>query len=279
MARSMTGYGSSSFLMGGIGYTLEIHSVNRKTLEINMQLPRELLSVDLELRSQIGERLKRGQVTCRLSKKDKAYIPDKAALKRIKKEWDALASELGMNEQITFSFLVEQAGKITQIEKLDQKALKSALDDALDHLIRMQNAEGAALVKEMEGHVLAMETRLRELQGLSQTSLESYKVKLGKRLESLQVDVKSERIALETVLFAEKIDITEELERLGSHLAQVKAAILDEVVGKKLDFLLQEMHREVNTIMSKSGALEIINHGVFLKGEVDKLREQARNIE
>lgn len=279
MARSMTGYGSSRFSFMGADYMLEIQSVNRKSLDINMLIPKELLTLDAKLRGWIGERVSRGQVTCRLSKKEHSYAPDFQVLKAIKDEWERLGKELGMQEAISFSFLAEQAGKLVLAADLDQDVLKAALNEALDAMLLMRETEGKALISLMMKRIEAMESSLQSLQSIGSQSVSRFEEKLKARLEGLSAEGKNERIALETVILAEKVDITEEIERLDSHFKQMQKALLEDVVGKKLDFLLQEMHREVNTVMSKTQEIAVINLGLFLKVEIDKLKEQARNIE
>ncbi|MCH9614028.1 MAG: hypothetical protein SP1CHLAM54_10380 [Chlamydiia bacterium] len=244
-----------------------------------MFIPKELLALDLELRGWISERVSRGQVTCRLSKKERSFAPDFEVLKAVKDEWETLGSKLGVSEGLTLAFLADQAGKSVTVADLDKKVLKRALNGALEAMISMREAEGQELISVMQERLDAMEEKVVSLQDIGSRAVLKFEAKLKARLESLKAEGKGERIALETVLLAEKVDITEEIERLESHFKQMQKALSEDVVGKKLDFLLQEMNREVNTVMSKSQEIEIVNIGLFLKVEIDKLREQARNIE
>lgn len=287
MTRSMTAY--SRFVtppIEGVSWTVEIHSVNRKGFDLHIFSGKELFSLDLELRKMVGEEISRGQVTLKISPQrgGKGEI-SLTLLKQLKKEWEKTAEELKFpKEQITLEFLLGQSNRVLVEEGGEkvQNALKKGVKHTLDALIKMKSVEGLALEKEVLKHLKLLESNVKKIKGLSKKEPEAYRKKLVDRLKELSLEIGGEeRVLREVALFAEKIDITEELARLDSHFNQFKGVFQsgEKSIGKTLEFLTQEMGREINTIGSKTQQLEVTKLVLSSKGMVEKIREQVQNIE
>jgi uncharacterized protein (TIGR00255 family) len=292
----MTGYGKASFADEEVFYLLEIHSVNRKNLDISIFLPREMFALDIEIRKWIGEHVKRGQVTLKLSKDtqhDTAdfYIPNLSVLKSFKQSWDKLGEELGFSKgQISLEFLIDQLEKLPRSQKkeLDVFApkLKKAFEETMAAFLDMKRKEGFALHQEIVKYLEIIKRELASIGDYSKEVLDEYRTKLETRLKEFDLfneEVK-DRIAREVVLYADKSDLTEEIERLTAHVKSFEekiqnASISGESIGKTLDFIVLEMNREANTIASKSQHLQITNIALTIKSEIEKIREQIQNIE
>lgn len=289
----MTGYGRASVNSALGKIVVEIHSINRKMLDMSLYLPKELLCFDIEVRKWLAKFLERGQITLRLNlQRDRAsdqlsphYLDQ---LKNLKQGWDKLCRELGYDPTIMVDlpFLVSQLpfALEKECEEAEMKpALKEAVDGALADLMHMKEAEGEMLAVDIQKRLTTLEEIAVAVEGKKEVPLEHYRKKLIERLKEvghLDAEV-AERIAREVALLAERMDITEELVRLKAHIEQFRCHLLapEKSVGRTLDFLAQEMHREINTLGSKSVDSTISLHVVKLKGELDKIREQVQNIE
>jgi uncharacterized protein (TIGR00255 family) len=290
--KSMTGYGKVSFADGDIFYLLEIHAVNRKNLDISIFLPREMFALDIEIRKWIGGYVKRGQVTLKLSRDAREegleyYIPQLSTLQTFKTAWDELSERLGLGKgQVSLEFLIDQLDKIPRSQKKELELftvkLEKAFKEAAEAFIKMKQEEGHLLSQEIVKHITLIKEALVVIQEQAKSVPEEYRRKLENRLQQLELfdEEAKERIAREAVLYADKSDITEEIERLLSHIKSFEEKmLLEEAVGKVLDFLIQEMHREANTIASKSQNLQITTPALLIKSEIEKIREQIQNIE
>lgn len=267
-------------------YLIEMHSVNRKGLELNLYLPRELLCYDIDIRKLLKEHLKRGSVTVRITKeKGKAELSDLPSVEVmavLKDHYEKIAQKLQLDPQaISLPFLCNQlqfAG-IEDVAQIDKQEVLKGATEAVFQLIAMKELEGKVLLEDILGRSTQLKSSIEDLAKYAKIAPEVLREKLSERLKLLQVD--QESIRKEVVLFSEKCDITEELVRLRSHLGQLNQLLKSKeiAVGRALDFLLVEMGRELNTIAAKSFQIEITDQVPLMKAEVEKIREQVQNIE
>lgn len=295
MFRSMTAYGKAYIPMAEGQFLIEIHSVNRKSLDIMINLPKELLMLDMELRKLLAKEVKRGFITVRVNREDSRFLvnaplPDYDAMKALKEEWSRCAEKLGYSpkEAIPFSMLLDAGLSSSGVSdlKLDeplQKKLKEGFQKALADFIAMREKEGSSLLADITPRLDEIEKIICSIEERVNTAPEKFKEKLTKKLEELNLlsGEGEERLMRELVLFAEKVDVTEELTRLKSHVDQFRELLASKKrrVGRELDFLIQEMNREVNTTAAKSQDLEITQAALEIKTEQEKIREQIQNIE
>lgn len=285
MTRSMTAYSRViSSEIDGLKWTVEIHSVNRKTLDVNLYLPRDLLFLDIELRKLISQSLQRGQVTVKVNfEKEKQSTVVIPVLKKLKTGWEKTAKELGFpKEEITLSFLLSQTDQTSFFGEEVETELKKTVKEALDGLIKMKEVEGKALAADLLKRIKHLKDNVSAMEKLSSKAPELYREKLLLRLQQiLKESLDDERVLREVALFAEKADVTEEVTRLKSHLVQFGDLLKSkgESIGRTLDFLIQEILREINTISSKSADLAQTQLAVSSKAELEKIREQVQNIE
>lgn len=295
MIKSMTAYCRASATSPLGRFVIEIHSVNRKVLDMSLHLPKELLCFDMEMRKWLAGSLERGQVTLRLTFQsegvgEKLLSSQLTQLKNLKGSWEKICRELNYDPQqmIDLPFLVNQLQQMPMGEsKEDQEAirssLKKAIQEALKDLMFMKETEGKALAADMEKRLKIMEENIAAIESKKEMPLVHYQKKMMEKLKDisgLTTEVE-ERVAREVVLLAEKMDVTEEIVRLRAHIAQFRRHLHapEKAVGRTLDFLTQEMHREINTLGSKSSDSEISLGVVRIKSELDKIREQVQNIE
>jgi len=295
MIKSMTAYSRASVNSPLGRFVIEIHSVNRKMLDMSIYLPKDLLWFDIEARKALAKVLERGQVTLRLNVQSegaggKHFSNAAAQLKNLKEGWEKISSELGFDpkKEIDLPFLVTQLQTApTSLSKEDEEAIKASLNQvvetALQDLMQMKETEGKALSLDIQKRLKIIEENVAAVELLKEKPLTHFRQKLLERLKdlgSLSAEAE-ERIAREVVLLAEKMDVTEELVRLRAHIEQFRhhLASKERSIGRTLDFLTQEMHREINTLGSKSSDSEISLIVVQCKAELDKIREQVQNIE
>ena len=293
MLRSMTAFGRATVMTPNGSYILEIHSVNRKTLDIAINIPRELLFADIEMRQWISEKIKRGKIQVRLVKNTltqnlEVALPDLQLLKNLKEQWDAYNLSLGFDRPITLEFLVSEIKKFSHDEMIDcQKtfitSLKDGFDKALLDFCKMKDMEGKALFVDMKERITLIEKSLFAIEKLAPGSEKKYREKILEKMnELIKISSDDEDRALrEAIVYAEKVDITEEIIRLKSHILQfdVYCSSSEIRIGRTLEFLIQEMQREINTIGSKTQEMEIVKNTLKMKSELEKIREQVQNIE
>jgi uncharacterized protein (TIGR00255 family) len=291
---SMTGYGRGECSQDGFKVTVELSSVNRKQAEISVNLPRELELLEGQMRDVINRAVARGRVTARVSihtarGRNSARMHLNTDLARAyAKELSALAKQLKLKADVTLDQLVRAPGVFQTDEELAGEedfwpAVEAALNKALAALLKMRAREGAHLAKDLAHRVSVMRGAVDQVKANAPQVAERYRAALFERvkaagLESIAPD--DERLLKEVVLFADRSDITEELTRLQSHFQQFDEMTKSkEPVGRTLDFLAQEINREVNTIGSKANDALISREVVTLKAELEKFREQAMNVE
>ena len=290
--KSMTGFGEGAASASGIRVAVEISSVNRKQLDINVNLPRNLVTLDAQVQSSVRAEFSRGRVSgiIRVEAADGSAGSVKVD--------DALAAQyvVGIRKAAKKLKLVDDLGSETiarlpgvlSIEQDDLDAdhvsavLDQALAKALQGLAKMRSTEGKALEKDLRTRIGLLDDGVKAIRTLAKTVVESYRSKLFQRLEEagLQDLASDERIVKEVAIFADRCDVSEELTRLKSHLAQTRKLLRsDEPVGRTLDFLCQELFREINTVGSKANEVEITRQVVAFKTELERIREQVQNIE
>lgn len=295
MIKSMTAYSRASKSTPFGRFIVEIHSVNRKMLDMSVSLPKDFLRFDIEIRKWLSQFLERGQITLRLTVQNeglggKLFSHYLANLKGLKEGWEQLAHELHYDpaKMVDLPFLVSQLQTMPLSETKEEEegirvALKEVVEEALQSLMKMKETEGKALVHDIQMRLKTIEESVATIELKKDEPLVRYRKKLIERLKEVGHfhGEEGERVAREVALLAEKMDVTEELVRLKAHLAQFRKHLLSEekAIGRTLDFLLQEMHREINTLGSKTTEGETSLYVVKVKGELDKIREQTQNIE
>lgn len=295
MLKSMTAYGRFSFSSKLGRFTAEIQSVNRKYLEINVYLPPELLRFEGEVKKWVSDRVGRGQVNVRLTAIFEAETPVVVApnlplARQIKKAWDAIANDLGVSGEQSFklSMLTNQEGILlfnTDIVNEDEyrAGLKAAVDGALAPFIQMKDREGEILAEDIESRLSKLQTWIDVIATKAPGATIKYRQKLVERIEELLPGVveNEDRILREIGMYAEKIDVEEEITRFNSHLKQLRNLLLtsSESIGKTLEFLIQELNREINTIGSKSSDVDVSRLVIDVKSELERIREQIQNVE
>ena len=292
MTKSMTGYGKAETTTGDGKLTVEIRSVNHRYGEVTVKLPRVFLSVETELRRRVAERLKRGKIDLFVqfeTSAGSAQAPQ-VNLPLAKAYHDAFVSirqALGMAEPVSLGLIAAQRDVLVSQEispDLDRIVtdLYGVLDCALEGLEAMRLREGEALAAEIAGRLATVTGLVQQVADRAPVAVAGNAERLRERIGRLlgETPLDEARLAQEVAVMADKMDVTEELVRLQSHFRQFSATTaLAEPVGRKLDFLLQEMNREVNTIGSKANDSGIAVLVVELKAELEKVREQVQNIE
>jgi len=289
--RSMTGFGAGHGAAGGEELDVEVRSVNHKFCEVKVRLPRELAALELEVTKAVKERLARGgvEVAVRRPGAGVGLAPrvDVALAESYARAFGELQARLGLAGGVTLAELLGADGVVRLEERtvsIDaaREALHAALGAGLDALSAMRAREGEALARDLEARLDLVEASVGRVAALVPQVVEHHRARLAERVQELTrgVPLDPARLAQEVALLADRTDVTEEITRLRSHVAQARALVaLDEPAGRKLDFLVQEMHREVNTIGSKAQSAEIAGIVVAMKAEIERMREQVQNVE
>jgi uncharacterized protein (TIGR00255 family) len=291
MIRSMTGFGAGKGGDGGEAVEAEVRSVNHKFCEVKVRLPRELSALETEITRWVKDRLSRGgiDVSIRRSSSRAALSPrvDAELAAEYARAFEDVRARLGLAGGVALSDVLAAAGVVTLEERsVDLEAARSsvaaAVSAALAGLLSMREREGIALARDLEGRLAVVESIAAALAEAAPRTLESYRARLEERVAELSRGLAPDpvRLATEVALFADRTDVTEELTRLASHVAQMRALLASgEPAGRKMDFLVQEMHREANTVGSKSQSAEAAASVVNLKAEIERMREQVQNVE
>lgn len=289
--KSMTGFGRASLESNGKNYIIEIKTVNNKYSDITVKSPKRLSFMEDKIRKQIANRITRGKVEVLVSffdfsNKSKNVVLKKEIAKEYIKQLREIADENNLSENISVVEIAKLPDILNSIDSDNDEEIASealqCLNMALDSLIEMRKAEGENIKQDLLVRIERVQNLVDKIAENSKGIVEEYVSKLEKRVkEILKTDVVDEnRIAQEAVIYADKTSIEEELTRLNSHIVQFKELVnSDGPVGKKLDFMIQEMNRETNTIGSKAGSGEITKAVIDLKVELEDIREQIQNIE
>ncbi len=289
----MTGYGRGSAAAGGVKVDVELSSVNRKQMDIAISLPRSLNVLQPRIEEEISRALSRGRVTgevlVRLSSqaRQRSVCVDQELARTYVHEIKAAAKRLGLKDDLDASLLISLPD-VVRYEQPDDaaervwKLLSRALKQALGGLLKMRLKEGVALQRDIGKRFDHMIQRLDRVRREAPGVTTRYRDKLLARLQAAGFTMESadERLLRELALFADRSDITEEITRLDSHIQQARGLVQSkDPVGRSLDFLAQEMFREVNTMGSKANDGAILKEVVALKAELERIREQVQNIE
>ena len=292
--KSMTGYGRGDSSKDGFKITVELSSVNRKQTEISVTLPREMEMLEAQVRDLINRHIARGRLTVRASlhagaSKSSARMHLNVPLaKAYARELNSLAKQLKLPGPVTLDQLARAPGVLQTDEELAVEedlwpAVEKALKKALAQMVKMREREGAHLAQDLARRIEVMRQSAAQIQQHAPTVAERYRQQLIERIKSAGLEAPGtddDRLLKEVVYFADRSDISEELTRLQSHFQQFEdGRKSQEPVGRMLDFLAQEINREVNTIGSKANDSLISREVVTLKAELEKFREQAQNVE
>lgn len=289
--KSMTGFGRANYENEGRIYNVEIKSVNHRYTDISVKMPRCISYLEEKVKKEITNSISRGKVDVYItfennSAKGKNIKINKELAKIYIDELKELASENDINSNIPVTE-ISKFPDVLVIENVEEEdviwnELELVLKEALENFIIMRTQEGNKIKEDLEKRIARIEEKVSKISEYSTGLVEEYVVKLETRIkEILKTDVVDhERLNQEIVIYADKCSIEEELTRLNSHIVQFRNFInMENPIGKKIDFLIQEMNRETNTIGSKSGSLEITNMVIEMKTEIEDIREQIQNIE
>lgn len=292
MIKSMTGYGRGSIEENGREFTIELKSVNNRYLDINIKLPRHLSALEDRVRKYITSKVSRGKIDVfinqvKFSDKDISVCVDEQIASSYYNAFKQLKKSFSLPDDVTLSLLTRYQDVIS-IEKHEDdfdevwSSLSKALAEAVDMFIDMRHEEGLKLSKDISDRGDILYSLTTDIEVQSPKIVQDFREKISARVSDYLKDVEIDEAKLlnEVAFFADKINVTEEIVRLKSHISQLKSTLnSEEPIGRKLDFLIQEMNREVNTIGSKSNDLIITNTVVDLKCELEKIREQIQNLE
>ena len=289
--RSMTGYGKGIAEADGKKITIEIKTVNHRYLDFGLKFPKTFLFLEDSIKKQIGAHLTRGHVDMYLSYEQTesakgGYAVDFDLLDSYLTTAVEIAEKSGLPNDVTVSSLIRNGDIVTRAENVEDEALlseltKSALTSALNALVEARIKEGETIKADLDAKLDNMQASLDKIKGFAPCVVKEYREKLSARIAEL-VDggVDEGRIATEVAIFADKCCIDEEITRLGAHIELMKKTLtLAKPIGRDLDFRVQEMNRETNTIGSKANDLRITEEVLTLKNEIEKIREQAQNVE
>ena len=291
MIKSMTGFGRGKYENEGRTYTVEIKSVNHKYSDINVRIPRFLNSVEDKIRKRVAEVISRGKIDIFVSFENYSSQGTTIRInKELAKEYIKELKSLAEEAELRFDLNVIDVSKFPEILKLEDEdndeligqEVMVALDLALENFVLMRESEGQKLIEDIERRIYLIQEKVNEVTKYSSTLVEEYMARLQTRVNELLAPgvVDEARLMQEIVIFSDKSSIEEELTRLKSHIGQFLELIKQSSpIGKKIDFLIQEINREVNTIGSKANSLDITNKVIEIKTEVENIREQIQNIE
>lgn len=290
MIRSMTGYGRGKYENDGREYTVEIKSVNNRYCDISVKLPRSISYLEDKIKKEITNKVSRGKIDVFVtfynnSTEGKSIKFNRELAGMYIKELRELANEHSINKDIQVTEITKFPDVLTiendEDEELIWNELKLPLEEAINNFVDMKETEGKKICEDLIARIDDIQGKINIISENSTRLIKEYIVKLENRIKEL-IDVEKideNRLALETVIYADKSSVEEEITRLNSHIYQFKDLIKQTNVGKKIDFLIQEMNRETNTIGSKSSSIEITNLVIEIKTQIEDIREQIQNIE
>ncbi len=292
MIKSMTGFGRSIYENEGREYLIEIKSVNNRFSDINIKMPRNLSYLEEKLKKEILKSVSRGKVDLYITFNNNSDRGKSIKLNtEIAKVYINELKKLSKEAKIIDNINIMDISKFPDVlnikmeedaEEIIEKELMIALHEAINSFIDMREKEGSKIKKDFETRIETISEKLKQISNISSGLVEEYIVKLETRIKDLlKTDVVDEsRLAQEVVIYSDKCSVEEEITRLKSHISQFLNLTNENIaIGKKLDFLIQEMNRETNTIGSKANNLEITNLVVDIKTELENIREQVQNIE
>lgn len=287
---SMTGYGRAEYNENGVNLLVEIKTVNNRNFDFNAKTPRAFIMFDDLIRKTVGQYVKRGRIDLFITFSDKREKAcdlevDLDRAESYYKISKAIAEKLGMENDLTVSSIMRSPDVITDNTLIDvsefESVLKQTVANACENLNAMRKIEGEKLVDDMLSRMETIKNLREKIKERAPLVAKEYKEKLKARIEEALLDVKYDeaRLLNEVAFYTDRVNIDEELTRLDSHIKQFVSIVKTDGAGKKLDFLMQEFNRETNTICSKSNDIEVTSHGLSLKNEIEKVREQVQNLE
>ncbi len=291
MIKSMTGYGRANLSKDLREYQIEIKSVNHRYLDVSVKMPRQLSYLEEIIKQEIAAKVKRGKIDVFITFENNSLEGKEIKINtELAKAYIDELKKLAKNENILADIQVTDISKYPDVLNIqnnqdDETIKKEVLETvkvATDNLVQMRQIEGQKIAEDLLSRLNKIQLKVNEISKLSTGLIEEYVVKLEERIKQILKDqeIDKSRLAQEVVIYADKCSIQEEVIRLNSHISQFKTLLTsNEAIGKKLDFIIQEMNRETNTIGSKANNLEITNDVIDLKTEIENIREQVQNIE
>ena len=295
MVCSMTGFGRSEVTEGQRKYTVELKSVNNRYLDINIKMPKKFNAFESAIRAELKNYMKRGKVDVFISYEDFSESESRVKYnKAIAEEYltylNQMSTDFNLDNDVRVSVLSRFPEVFTmEEEELDENevwsGIRKALDQAGTQFLESRMKEGEFLCRDLSAKLDGMLENVEYIEGRSPEIIREYKSKLREKIQDLLEDkqVDENRLAMEVTIYADKVCVDEEITRLRSHILATRQTLSNgddkEGIGRKLDFLAQEMNREANTILSKSTDLKISDRGISLKTDIEKVREQIQNIE
>lgn len=291
MIKSMTGYGKANLEKNERRYQIEIKTVNHRYLDISVKMPRQLSYLEEPIKKAIGNKVKRGKVDVFVTFENNSLEGQEikintelasAYIKELKKlaESENILADIQVNDIARYPDVLNI--KNNQDDEIIKQELLEVSQIAIDNLIEMRQVEGTKMAEDIKQRLEYIQEKVKEISKLSTGLIEEYVVKLEERLKQILKgqEIDQARLAQEVVIYADKCSVEEEVTRLNSHISQFHNLInSNEPIGKKLDFIIQEMNRETNTIGSKANNLEITDRVIDLKTQIENIREQIQNIE
>ncbi len=293
MIKSMTGYGKGNLNVENRDYQIEIKSVNHRYLDISIKMPRTLGYLEEEIKKEISKKIKRGKIDVFVTFENNSQEGKNVRInKELAKIYIDRLKELANEEKILANIEVIDIAKFPdiltiKIDEEDEKIKREIIEvtkQATGKIIEMKSIEGEKIAQDLLNRINKIQNKIQEISQKSTGLIDEYVVKLEKRIQEIlkSEEIDKTRLAQEVVIYADKCSVEEEITRLNSHIYQLKELIKkanNEAIGKKLDFIIQEMNRETNTIGSKANNLEITNSVIDIKTELEDIREQVQNIE
>ncbi len=291
MIKSMTGYGKSNMSKNLREYQVEIKSVNHRYLDVSVKMPRSLSYLEEEIKKAVSAKVTRGKVDVFITFNNNSLegrdIKINTEIARMYiKELRNLAEAEGIIADIPVTEISKLPDVLTIQNNQDDETIKNELlevtNEAIENLVGMRKVEGEKIAQDLLVRIQDIEEKVQKISSLSTGLIDEYVVKLKTRIKELLQDqeIDEARLAQEVVIYADKCSIEEEVTRLNSHIYQFRELLnSNEAVGKKIDFMIQEMNRETNTIGSKANNLEITNEVINMKTQLENIREQVQNIE
>lgn len=287
----MTGYGRANLSKDLREYQIEIKSVNHRYLDVSVKMPKQISYLEEIIKQEIGAKVKRGKIDVYVSFENNSLEGKEIKINaELAKTYINELKKLAEKENILADIQVTDISKYPDVLNIqnnqdDETIKKEVLETvktATDSFVQMRQLEGKKIAEDLLARLNKIQLKVNEISKLSTGLIEEYVVKLEERMKQILRDqeIDSSRLAQEVVIYADKCSIQEEVTRLNSHISQFEMLLnSDEAIGKKLDFIIQEMNRETNTIGSKANNLEITNDVIDLKTEIENIREQVQNIE
>ena len=291
MIKSMTGYGRAKLSKDDREYQIEIKSVNHRYLDISVRIPKQLSYLEEIIKKEIAKKVKRGKIDVFVTFENNSLEGKEIKINtELAKAYIDELKKLAEKENILSDIQVTEISKYPDVLNIqssqdDEKITEEVLETitiATDNLVQMRGTEGNKISEDLLKRLNIINKKVEEIAKLSTGLIEEYVVKLEERINEIlkNQEIDKTRLAQEVVIYADKCSIEEEVTRLNSHISQFKNLLnSNEAIGKKLDFIIQEMNRETNTIGSKANNLEITNGVIDIKTEIENIREQVQNIE